>query len=130
MKKVFFSILIMLFAFGLTMEAQRPQRLGTPSRKEMTPEKRAEQMAKQLELTAEQTQQVQKLFEERDAKRKERIADSSISREERQEIMQKERKDFDEKLEKIIGKEKMEKYDALRKKQIQSRQSPPRESIR
>jgi len=96
----------------------------------MTPEKRAEQMAKQLELTAEQTQQVQKLFEERDAKRKERIADSSISREERQEIMQKERKDFDEKLEKIIGKEKMEKYDALRKKQIQSRQSPPRESIR
>ena len=133
MKKVFFSMLIALFVFGMTAEAQNnggsQQRQGA-NREKMTPQKRAEQMAKQLDLTAQQTQKVQKLFEEQDAKRKERTSDSSVSREDRRSAMEKERKDFDEKLEKIIGKEKMEKYKKARTERMQSRQRSAQQGTR
>lgn len=109
MKKYFSMVLVAMFCFCLAGNAQ--ERQGQRSQgPRMEPKEQAEAMAKELDLTEEQTAQVQKLFEEQAEKRKESRADSSESREDRRARFEKERQAFSEKLEKVIGKEKAEQW--------------------
>ena len=87
----------------------------------MTPKERADLMAKELDLTADQTAQVQALCEKQDAKRLEQVAEHRKQRElgrqnqdarrkEMREMRLKEVEKQQAELEKVIGKEKAEKW--------------------
>lgn len=118
MKKYFLMLLVSVFCFGSVINAQRPQG------QRMNPKERAEAMAKELDLTKEQTEQVVKLFEEQAEKRKNSQSDSSESREDRRARFEKEQKTFMGELEKIIGKEKTEQW----KKKMEERRQQRRQN--
>ena len=91
----------------------------------MSPKERATLMAKELDLTAEQTAKVQELCEKQDAERLEQVkkqrserGTGNVNREARREEMRtarlKEVEKQNAELEKIIGKEKVEKWNKLR----------------
>ncbi|HMM18046.1 MAG TPA: hypothetical protein PKC47_11050, partial [Petrimonas sp.] len=78
MKKYAMFMLVAMLTIGLPISAQngqRKQRVDDNNRMRqemrMTAKERAEWMAKQLELTADQTAKVQALLEKQDAKRTE-----------------------------------------------------------
>ena len=124
MKKVVFMALIALFTLSFTLEAQnnrRENRQNAPSGMRWSPKERADNMAKELGLTAEQKAKVEALFKQQDEKRAEEIAkqrdnnegvekDRDKRREEMQASREKTMAENDAALEKIIGKEKMEKW--------------------
>lgn len=82
--------------------------------KMISPEKRAEFMAKQLNLSAAEKAKVQALFEKQDVKIKEHQAEMEKLREERRAKFEAERKAQEAELIKIIGNEKFQQLQSLR----------------
>lgn len=126
MKKYLLLALTAVFMFSIQIFAQNQiNNKGSNTRgkmhehndrhKFMSPQNRAERMAKVLNLTTEETQKVQVLFEKEESKRRE----MNTSREQIQqgnnkgdlrEQMERERSEYDAQLEQIIGKDKMKHW--------------------
>lgn len=144
MKKYATLMVAAMLMIGLSVSAQdgkKRQRGDNNNRSRlemrMSAKERADWMNKQLELTADETAKVQALFEKQDAKRSEQMAkmreereksntDRAKAREEMRSLREKEMKANQAELEAIIGKEKMEKLNTLRK----SRQDSNRQGRR
>ena len=131
MKKYGMLVLAVSFIFSMAVMAQdqMPQRGQGGARPEMrqgnrqmaTPQIRAERLAKELSLTDAEKTQVQALYEKQDAERQKLQADGQKSREEMKTQFDAQRKLMDENLEKIIGAEKMQKYQTLRAERMKQR---------
>lgn len=126
MKKYLMLTLALLFSMQMLVTAQN-QRNG--QRVQQTPKERAERLAKQLELTAEQQTQVEALFVKQDAERtkwrEEMRANNQgagFDREKMRAQFDERRKAENDELEKVIGKEKMEKYLKWQEEMRQQRQ--------
>lgn len=130
MKK--YGMLVMAFAFSLAVSAQdqmppqggqrgQGQEMRQGNRPQMTPQMRAERMAKQLDLTADQTAQVKALYEKQDAERQKKQGEVQKTREEMRAQFETERKAQDTELEKIIGPEKMKKLQDIRAERMKQR---------
>ena len=126
MKKYLMLTLALLFSMQMLVTDPN-QRNG--QRVQQTPKERAERLAKQLELTAEQQTQVEALFVKQDADRtkwrEEMRANNQgagFDREKMRAQFDERRKAENEALEKIIGKEKMEKYLKWQEEMRQQRQ--------
>ena len=142
MKKYAGLVMISLFMFSVAVSAQEPTTPQGPreQKKEMrkgdrpmlTPEKRAQHMAKELGLTDAEKVKVQALFEKQDAKMKQHQAEMEKVREEQKAKFETERKAQDAELEKIIGKEKFQKHESIRAerqdKMKQRRENSPNDS--
>lgn len=143
MKKYAVLMVAAMLMIGMSVSAQngqRGQRNNDSNRQRqamsMTAKERADWMAKQLDLTADQKVKVEALYEKQDAKRKEQMEkfreqrekmteNRDNTREEMRAQREKEMKENQAELESIIGKEKMEKLNSLR----QSRQNTPRRNL-
>jgi periplasmic protein CpxP/Spy len=112
MKKQILFMLMAVLALTITSTAQNPQKQGN---RQPNPKARAEQMAKDLDLTDAQKEQVQALFEEQQAKMKEFRESGNTNQDARREELKKLRSEWDKSLENIIGKENMKKHRALMK---------------
>jgi protein CpxP len=97
--------------------AKKEMRQNAPQR--MSAENRAEYWAKELNLTNEEKGKITELFKKQDETRMQQRADMQKSREERQAFMESQRKANDAEMEKIIGKEKFQKYDSIRSERMQ-----------
>lgn len=136
MKKYLFLALAALLSVSVSVSAQnsnknRQGKTGQRGNKEMTwtAKDRAEKMDKELDLTDAQVSQLIALFEKHDAKRIEQreamkaqreqgsTADRAKNREEMRAQREKEIAAFEADVEKIIGKEKADKWQTLRQKQ-------------
>lgn len=131
MKKYYLIVCAVMFTFSLSMSAQNRQgKQGNGNRErqtmQMTAKDRVEAMSKVIELTDAQKTEIEELYKKQDAKRAEDIAkmresrdklsgDRDKMREEMRTMRDAEMKKNQEELEKIIGKEKSEKLDAIRK---------------
>jgi Spy/CpxP family protein refolding chaperone len=135
MKKVALMALVAIFSLSFSLSAQNTTRekkkesKRTPTEMRWTAKNRADNMAKQLNLSDEQKAKVEALFEKQDAKRKEQVAKQQEKREEmtqdratrRAEMMEMRNKEVaenDAELEGIIGKEKMEQWKSFRDEQM------------
>lgn len=127
MKKYLMLTLALIFSMQMLVTAQNQRNV---QRVQQTPKERAERMAKQLELTPEQQTQVEALFVKQDAERtkwrdemRANNQAAGVDREKMRAQFDERRKAENEALEKIIGKEKMEKYlkwlDEVRKQRQQ-----------
>jgi len=143
MKKVALMALVAIFSLSFSLSAQNTTRekkkesKRTPTEMRWTAKNRADNMAKQLNLSDEQKAKVEALFEKQDAKRKEQVAKQQEKREEmtqdratrRAEMMEMRNKEVaenDAELEGIIGKEKMEQWKSFRDEQMKKmRESIP-----
>ncbi len=113
---------ILILGMALSVQAQVRQERQRPERKEMkqpekkvvTPEKRAEFMAKQLELTAPEQAKLKTYFEKQDAKTKQRHEEMKKMREEQLAKMKAERIANQAELIKIIGNEKFQQMQSQR----------------
>jgi len=124
MKKYVILALATAILFGLTATAQNqtpPQGRNEGSKEmrkgdkpQLSPEKRADRMTKELGLSDVEKTQVQALLEKRDAKRKQNIGELSKIKEEKRIQFEADRKIQDAELEKIIGKEKFQKFQTKR----------------
>lgn len=140
MKKYGMWAIVAFFMMSLSISAQdsnQRRREGNqpPREMRMTAKDRAERMAKQLQLTPEQTAQVEELFKKQDEKRAEQMKkfreerqqmqqqDCEKQREEMRALMEQNMEEQDAELEKIIGKEKMEQWKAYRQEQMKKRGS-------
>ncbi len=146
MKKTVAVVMIALFTMSFAMTAQNnndSDRIGRRSQveKRWSSKNRAENMAKQLELTEEQKAKVEALYEKQDAERAEQLKLQREKREQvmqdresRREAMEKIRKEAVEKndaeLESIIGKEKMEQWKQYRDEVRQKMQDANRKDRR
>ena len=136
MKKLFLMMFAVMLTVSFTMTAQERQgrrNFNNDNRQRqevrMDAKERAEWMAKELNLTDAQKEQVKALFEEQDAKRtaditkmreqrNQAVANRDKTREEMRAIREQEMKENQKNLEKIIGKENMDKLDSLRKERM------------
>ena len=131
MKKYGIFVMAAMLTISLSITAQNaPENQNqngrqAPQREQMTTQQRAENLAKQLNLTAEQTQKVQALYEKQDAKRAQQREEFRKNRQNMQQMRnaereqmraqrEKEMKEEDAELESIIGKEKMDQVNAFR----------------
>ncbi len=127
MKKVGIVLLAGFFTLSLSLAAQnqRGQQRQGGMMSNYTPEKQAEQMAKDLNLTAGQQAKLADFYrgqkEQRDAKREEfmkaqneRREANQANREKFRTEREKEQKLHDAEIEKIIGKDKMEQLKKMR----------------
>lgn len=125
MKKYGVVLLMAVFAISMSVSAQQRvaprgerggqhQQMREKVATHVTPQARAERMAKELELTDVEKAKVQELFEKQDAKRVKHQADVDKKRGEFKEKFEAERKTQDAELEKIIGKEKFQKHETMR----------------
>lgn len=132
MKKHGFIVMAFASIFSLAVSAQdqmppqggqrgQGQEMRQGNRPQMTPQARAERLAKQLDLTADQTAQVKALYEKQDAERQKRQGDVQKTREEMRAQFETERKAQDTELEKIIGPEKMKKLQDIRAERMKQR---------
>lgn len=129
MKKYYLIMCAVMLTFSLSMSAQNRQgRQGNRDRQttQMTAKDRVNWMAKEIDLTDAQKVEIEALFVKQDAKRAEDMAkmregrdqgatNRDKMREEMRTMRDAEMKKNQEELEKIIGKEKSEKLDAIRK---------------
>ncbi|WP_294083298.1 hypothetical protein [Proteiniphilum sp. UBA5384] len=140
MKKIVLMALVAIFTLSFTLEAQDTGKSRRDNRREVrsgmrwTAKDRAENMSKQLNLTADEKAKVEALFEKQDAERAgqiakqradrdEKINDRAKQREEMQALREKAIAENDAELEAIIGKEKLEQwkqYRADRQKEMRS----------
>jgi Spy/CpxP family protein refolding chaperone len=121
-----------MFCLAVSAQDQAPQgeqrgprpemRQGGGDRQQMTPQLRAERLAKQLELTDDQKAQVQALYVKQDAERQKKQGDVQKSREEMKAQFDAERKTQDEELTKIIGADKMKKLQEMRAERMKKMQ--------
>ena len=130
MKKYLFLVATLLLTLSMTVSAQNNNRRNDNNRRtdrimNMSPKERADLMAKELDLTVEQTAQVEALCEKQDAERLVQVEEhrsgrgtGSSNRDARREEMRvlrlKEVERHNAELEKIIGKEKLDKWNELR----------------
>lgn len=124
MKKYVAFAMAAILLLGMTVSIQAQVRQGgqgparnevrQPERKMITPEKRAEMMAEQLQLTDAEKAKVQALFEKQQAKAKQRQEEMKDNREEQRAKMDAERKAYEAELIKIIGNEKFQQHQAQR----------------
>jgi len=137
MKKYAMLALATAIMFSVTVLSQNqtpppPGRKGEKKefkqgeRPQVTPEKRAERMAKELGLSDAEKVKVQALFEKQDAKRDQHQAAVKKVRDEQKAQFETERKVQDAELETIIGKEKFQQLEKKRT-EIQSRMKERRE---
>lgn len=127
MKRSILVVMMALVAFSLQIQAQEPQqpRGERGNRQQWSPEQRAEQVAKDLELTADQQKQLKELFvkqQDEMAKMREQAQGDPASR--REKFMEL-RKKWDTDMEKIVGPEKMVKWKALQEERARNRQNRP-----
>ncbi len=138
MKKYLFLATAFLLTMSMSLSAQNVNnRRGGNNRgnsdtrrseqvNRMTPQQRADLMAKQLELSVDETAKVLALIEKQDAKRAEQVAEHrkqrdmgrqnrDVDREKMRALRLKEVEEHNAELEKIIGKEKVAKWNELRK---------------
>lgn len=121
-KYVMFVAAIFMFNVAILAQDQAPVNDWKGEKKEfkkgerpmMTPEKRAEKLAKALDLNNSQKADVLSLFEKQDAKRHQQMERIEKMRNEMKERFEAERKMNDEALAKIIGHEKFEKFQTMR----------------
>lgn len=117
-----FVVVFMVFAMAVPTKAQARQERKHPEHKAMqegkrqmlTPEKRAEFMAKQLELNNAEKAKIQALFEKQAFKAKEYQEEMKKMREEHHARMNAERASNEAELIKIIGQEKFQKLQTQR----------------
>ena len=130
MKKYLFLVATLLLTLSITVSAQNNNKRNDNNRRtdrimNMSPKERADLMAKELDLTVEQTAQVEALCEKQDAERLVQVEEhrsgrgtGSSNRDARREEMRvlrlKEVERHNAELEKIIGKEKLDKWNELR----------------
>lgn len=125
MKRSVTLAMLVVFMLGMTLSVQAQYRnnkqrpgagteLRQPERKYVSPEKRAEMMAKHLELTAEEKAKVQALFEDQDMKRKQRMEEMKQKREELKAKLEAERNANQAELISIIGNEKFQQMQSKR----------------
>ena len=130
MKKITLMALIAIFPLSFALTAQNRgggrqsnERRDTAVR--WTAKERAEAMAKELDLSDKEKEQVATLFEKQDKERAEQvteqraergraIGDRNAQREEMMKLREKAVAENDAELEKIIGKEKMKKWQEYR----------------
>ncbi len=127
MKKYLMLALATIFTISLSVMAQDPTSQGPDGQKKefkpgerapmMSPEKRAEMLAKQLNLTDDQKAKVLALYQKQDADRQKKKDEVKKTREEMKAQFEAERKASDEELAKIIGAEKFQKLQAARAEQ-------------
>ena len=137
MKKYLFLVATLLLTMSMSVSAQNNNRQNVGNRRNnidnrrsefirMTPKERADLMAKELDLTTEQTTQVQALCERQDAERLEQVKEQrskrgtgtqnrDARREEFRAMRETEMQAQHEDLVKVIGKEKADKWNELRK---------------
>ena len=132
MKKYLFLVTAFLLTMSMSMSAQNyNNRRNIDNRRSerivrLTPQERADLMAKELELTAEQKEKVLALTEKQEKNRLEQVKEQrsqrdlgrqnrDASRDEMRASRQKQVEEHYAELEKIIGKEKVEKWNELRK---------------
>lgn len=132
MKKYGILALIAFLAMSLTVSAQDSNRAnrmkdGNRGQREMkwTAKNRADNMAKQLNLNADQTAKLQVLFEKQHAERaakvktareqnRQTVGDREAKREEMRKVREAAIAKNDAELEQIIGKEKLEQWKTYR----------------
>ena len=131
MKKYGMLALATIFMFSAAAMAQNPtppqnqdhrgekKEFKHAERPMLSPEKRAEKLAKELELSEAQKADVQALFVKQEAKRHEEMAKIEKLRAEMRTKFEAQRKSNDEALAKIIGKEKFEKLQSLRSERLE-----------
>lgn len=124
MKK--YATLVLAAALTISMAAVAQEQTPPPARKgerkeikliekfQVSPEKRAERMAKELGLTDAEKAKVQALFVKQDAVRSQDKAEMEKLKKEHLAKFEKERKAQDAELEKIIGKDKFQKLEKER----------------
>lgn len=126
MRKYVTFAMAAIIMLGMTISVQAQVRQGggqgpaarnevrQPERKMITPEKRAEMMAEQLQLTDAEKAKVQALFDKQQAKAKQRQDEMKNNRDEQRAKMDAERKAYETELIKIIGNEKFQQHQAQR----------------
>ena len=129
MKKYVILTLALVFVFNLTTTAQEqvPGKGEKGPRKEfrgggkpeITPEMRANKMAKQLSLTDAEKAKVKALFEAQEANRVKMETEVKKTHKEMKAQFEADRKAQDAELEKIIGAEKFQKLQADRVKRLE-----------
>lgn len=129
MKKYAMLVLTSIFMFSTALMAQEqtpPQGKKGEGKEfkhgEMSAQKKAEFMAKQLELTDAEKAEVQALMEKQDAKRKQHQAEVQKMKEEQKAKFEAEQKAQKAELEKIIGKEKFQKLETMRSEKMHKMQ--------
>jgi periplasmic protein CpxP/Spy len=111
MKKVLLFAIVAIMAIGVNAQNQPPRDGNGPGMgMRATPKERAALLAKQLELTDDQTAQLEELFTKQDKARQEMMSQNQDNREAMREKFMEQRKADDATLEKILGKEKFQKY--------------------
>lgn len=116
MKKIL--LLAVATVFMLSVSAQNGPK--GPAMK-LTPKERAEKVTKQLELTKDQTAQLESFYAKQDKRREEAMAKEDKAREGMKEKFAAQRKADDAELEKILGKEKFQKYADQREQMMKKR---------
>lgn len=129
MKKSLILVVGSLLLISVTGHAQEQKNLsgqgGTKNEmrqngpQRMSAESRAQYWAKELNLTNEEKAKITELFKKQDETRMQQRSDMQKSKEERQAFMESQRKANDAEMEKIIGKEKFQKYDSIRSERMQ-----------
>jgi len=130
MKKYLFLVATLLLTMSMSVSAQNNRR-NTDNRRgdrimTMSAQERVDLMTKELDLTTEQAAQVLTLCEKQDAEREAQVAEHrkgrdmgsqnrDARREEFRKMREKQMEEHQAELEKIIGKEKVDKWNELRK---------------
>ena len=152
MKKYLFLVTALLITMSISLSAQNNSRRNSDNRRgvdnrrseqmvRMTPQERVDLMAKQLDLTAEQKAQVLALTEKQEKERLEQVAahrsqrdlgrqNRDVRREEMRAQRLKEVEEHNAELEKIIGKEKVDKWNDLRKEVRDSNRAGRRNPVK
>ncbi len=137
MKKYLFLVATLLLTVSMSVSAQNNSRRNVGNRQNienrregrvmnMTPQQRVDLMTKELDLTAKEAAQVLELIEKQDAERLEQVEkhrsqrgtgarNRDASREDFRAMREKEMQAQYDDLAKIIGKEKADKWNELRK---------------
>lgn len=110
MKKILLFAIVAFLAIGASAQNGPGMR--------STPKERAAALAKQVELTEEQTAQVEELFTKQDKARQEMMNQAQGDPQSMREKFMEQRKADDAALEKIIGKEKFQKYAEQRQQRM------------
>lgn len=109
MKKI--GLLLVVFVISCTtLFAQNPQRA-----ERKTPAEQAQQMAKEYNLTEQQTKDLEAFYQKQSTKRQVRVTDQKEAKENQRAEIEKQRAASDQELKKIIGDENFKKYEANRK---------------
>jgi len=99
---------------------QKPEMRQSVDRQQITPQMRAERLAKQLGLTDEEKTKVQALYEKQNADREKlRSENPSLDREQMRAKFDEMRKNEDVEMAKILSPESLKKYQEYRKVQLE-----------